>query len=287
MISSLILNIGNNTGGVVNLAKCISIFVFWLSVQLLTNAQEVPTVVILADDAYPPYSFVEDGQLKGIYVDMLRFAAKQLSPHYRIELRPTPWQRGLADLADGRGFALIPPYKHIDKRPYIWPYSVALLSETVVAMCHKDVDINGYIGRQLNSLALPINVGINAGYRILSEELINAVNKGTIKLQENKDTQSNVLKLLHRRIDCYVNDRYSTLWELKQVKLMHPNAKFEQIVLEESLIVMKQTAHIGYTDSEAHGYSYKQDFVERMNSAIERFQASDSFSQLLQSYALP
>ncbi|WP_448549641.1 substrate-binding periplasmic protein [Thalassotalea fusca] len=270
-----------------SLAKCILIIVLWLCVQLQGIAQEVPTVVILADDAYPPYSFVEDGELKGIYIDILRFAAEQLSPYYKIELRPTPWQRGLADLEDGRGFALIPPYKHVESRPYIWPYSVALLSETVVAMCHKDVDINGYIGRQLNSLALPINVGINSGYRILSEELINAVNKGTIKLQENKDTQSNVLKLLHRRIDCYVNDRYSTLWELKQVKLMHPNAKFEQIVLEESLIVMKQTAHIGYTDSEAHSYVYKQDFVDRMDGAIEKFQASDSFSQLLQTYALP
>ena len=250
-------------------------------------ADERQTVTILADDAYPPYTFVENGQLKGIYIDLLQLASKRLSHQYDIKFQATPWQRGLNELKDGRAFALIPPYKHYDTRPYMKPYSVPLLTETVIMLCHQDVDISGYIGQELNSLAKPIKVGVNAGYLILNEALSKARKKGTLAFEENKDTSSNVLKLLLRRIDCYLNDRISTYWEIKQLSTLFPDKKFEQVKLVESLEVMTQTAHIGYTDAPNNTYEYKGNFVIQMDKAIEDIVSSKEYAQILSSYALP
>ena len=258
-----------------------------LAILLTVDAQEPPTVIILADDAYPPYSFVEDDQIKGIYVEILQTAAEALAEYYHVEIKATPWQRGLKELREGSAFALIPPYKHPDKRPYIWPYSIPLLEETVVTTCHEGIDIFGYIGQELNSLATPIKVGVNAGYQILSEELTLARKKGTINFQENKDTQSNVLKLLLRRIDCYLNDRSSTLWEIKRLNSLYPEKSFSKVMFTEPLVVMVRTAHIGYTDSKGHKYDYKEDFVRRMDSAIKDVQSSPVYKQIIKTYEMP
>ena len=50
-------------------------------------------LVIYGDDDYPPYSYVENGQLKGIYTQIVREAV-QAMPQYAVQLRPVPWKRG-------------------------------------------------------------------------------------------------------------------------------------------------------------------------------------------------
>lgn len=50
-------------------------------------------VTIFADDAYPPYSYAENGRAVGIYPEILR-AADVLMTEFEIELQPIPWRRG-------------------------------------------------------------------------------------------------------------------------------------------------------------------------------------------------
>lgn len=66
-------------------------------------------VVLLGDDDYAPYSYVENGQFKGMYVELLNKASELLKPAYEVELKPRPWKRSLADLENGTAFALFPP----------------------------------------------------------------------------------------------------------------------------------------------------------------------------------
>jgi ABC-type amino acid transport substrate-binding protein len=46
--------------------------------MLLAHGVAAETVVIEADSDYAPYSYVEKGQLKGIYVDFLKVVAQRL-----------------------------------------------------------------------------------------------------------------------------------------------------------------------------------------------------------------
>jgi len=255
--------------------------------SFLANAGNAPkdkAVIILADDSYPPYSFMENGQIQGIYVDLVLAAAKSLTPYYQVQVVAVPWKRGLRELNQGSALALIPPYKHIEKRPYIWPYSIALLSETVIAYCHRDIDISSYINSSGVKPQRPLNVGINAGYQILNRELTLAKDKGNIVIRENKDTRANILKLLHRRLDCYLNDRLSTLWELKRLRREYPEKDYQFNGISEALLVMTQTAHIGYTDSKEHKFTYKDEFVKRMDEALALLHTSGEYERILAKY---
>jgi hypothetical protein len=47
------------------------------------------TVILYGDDDYAPYSYVENGVFKGMYIDILRAAADKM-PGYRLVLQPRP-----------------------------------------------------------------------------------------------------------------------------------------------------------------------------------------------------
>lgn len=245
------------------------------------NAKEIQQVTILADDSYPPYSFLENGELKGIYIDTVRESAKLMSSKYEVTIVAVPWTRGLRIIKEGKAFAILPPYQHIKKRHYIWPYSLPLMTENIVAFCHKDINLFEYISQPSEKKSSPLNIGINTAYLILNESLQQAKITNKIVIRENKSTYANIMKLYARRIDCYLNDKFSTLWQLsKMSKENHVN--FDNI--EENLLVMSQTAHIGYTNNKNHGFLFKNDFILSMDKALSVFISSEKYQKILSRY---
>lgn len=231
---------------------------------LNSHATIKPRVTILVDDSYPPYSYESNGYLYGIYIEQVRLAARRLSNHYQVILEPIPWKRGVAAMENGEAFALLPPYIHKDKRPYIWPYSVPLGEEAVVAFCNPGITLNNILDRSTQKP--PINIGINAGFLILDKELRLARKKGLIKIWENKDTLTNIKKLSKFRLDCYVNDRLSTLMGFESVKKERDDINVRQF--SEDRVVLSRTAHIGYTRDNGSKYPFKYDFIKKMDEAL-------------------
>ncbi|TMP37009.1 substrate-binding periplasmic protein [Pseudoalteromonas rubra] len=230
---------------------------------LARAASPIP-VTILADDSYPPYSYVQDGKLVGIYPTLIQEAAKLIKEEYLVELRPIPWKRGVAALEHGEAFALMPPYIHLDTRPYIWPYSVALKQEEVVAFCNPGVTLQNITQR--DSDKAPINIGLNAGFLILDDALKQARETGHIVVWENKNTRANIIKLFKKRIDCYINDRLSTLIGISDLQEQLPGLSAKSFI--EDRVVLSRSAHIGYLKGYEGKYPFKTDFIAKMDEAL-------------------
>jgi polar amino acid transport system substrate-binding protein len=246
-----------------------------------TFAIETQEVTILADDGYPPYSFIETGEVKGIYVDIVKEAAKLLAPHYKVTIVAYPWKRALHEIKKGTAFAIIPPYQHIKVRPYIWPYSVQIIKEEVIAFCNKDINLLEHMNAKTTEHNPPIRIGVNAGYLILNEELEQARKENKIIIAENKSTKSNIMKLYARRVDCYLNDKYSTYNELSK---MQKETKISFDNIKEAFLVMIQTGHIGYTDASTHTFLFKDDFILRMDEALSQVISSNTYQNIIDSY---
>jgi polar amino acid transport system substrate-binding protein len=246
-----------------------------------TNANEIKRVRILADDSYPPYSYVEKGELKGVYIDIIRASAKLMSDKYLIRIVAVPWKRALVEVKEGREFAILPPYKHIEERSYIWPYSRPIMTENIIAFCHNNINLQKYLKQPSKQIIPPLSIGINAGYLILNETLQQAKKNNNIVIQENKSTSANIMKLYTRRIGCYLNDKFSTQWELSK---MMKKTKINFNNIQEALLVMSQTAHIGYTDNKSHQYHFKNDFVSRMDKALSEIISSDKYQEIINRY---
>lgn len=242
-------------------------FVFLLLVTFASLSKGAPIIVeILADDDYPPYSYVENGETKGIYVDLVNEAAKLLAPEYEVNIIALPWKRALKQIENGEKFAILPPYHHTELRPYIFPYSVAMAQEDVVVYCRKGIDFNKVF---IDSIRLPepLLLGINSGYILLNDKYNKAVKNNNIMVVENKSTDANVVKLTKGRIDCYINDRLSI--EHGLVLLNDKEAAFNMSDFIQVDHISSQSAHIGYTNVKEYKYPYKYDFVIRMNEALK------------------
>lgn len=252
-------NSGSGYHRVKQLACVLSLFACFI-----VRAASPISVTILADDSYPPYSYVQEGKLVGIYPTLIREAAKLIKEDYLVELRPIPWKRGVSALENGEAFALMPPYIHRDTRPFIWPYSVALKQEEVVAFCNPGITLQNVTQR--DDQQAPINIGLNAGFLILDDALKEARKTGRIVVWENKNTRANIIKLYKKRVDCYINDRLSTLIGISELQEQLPGITAQSFV--EDRVVLSRSAHIGYLKGYEGQYPFKSDFIEKMDEAL-------------------
>ncbi len=253
-----------------------SLFFLLVGVSLLGHAMAAQKVVIEADNDYAPYSYVEDGELKGIYVDLLKLASKKLAPNYSIELQAIPWKRGLKNLETGRSMALFPPYRS-KERPYIDPYSTPLYRETVALFCNEPTPSR--LPRRFPDDFAGLTIGVNLGFA-LGDKMTDAVKARTFTVIESKGNEDNLWKLQAGQIDCYANDRLAIQYSFS--KLQH-KAKFKQFKdyrLTESAELSSEEAFIGY--SAANTLSFKADFIKQMDAVLMELKKAGTLNKLVQ-----
>ncbi|WP_093387245.1 substrate-binding periplasmic protein [Rugamonas rubra] len=230
------------------------------------NAAPAPiAVTIYGDDGYPPYSYLENGEMKGIYTNIIRAAAKRM-PEYRVSLQPIPWKRGLVKLETGEAFALYPPYLRPAERPYM-DYSDSILAEQLVVYCSQPV-----IERRPRKVwpddYAGLRVGLNAGFLIGGKLFDQAVGAGRLSAVPARSSRTNLLKLMKGRIDCFLNDRSSIVWELGRIRhegLVEPGA----LPIAETSVLSAEQGYLGYTNRDAGRFPYKHDFIRKFNAAIK------------------
>jgi polar amino acid transport system substrate-binding protein len=233
------------------------------------------TVVLYGDENYPPYSYVENGSFTGIYVDVLKLAAGMMAPQFKLELRPLPWKRGLAEMENGNAFALFPPGLK-KERGYIAQYSLPLYRETVVLFCNEKVMKTPRTRFPADFAGL--TVGVNAGF-LLSARLIDAEKQGLLRLEPATGNDSNLKKLALERIDCYASDRGAALYSAKRLRATRAMAGFS---LREAVELSGENTYIGY--SAVNQPPYKAAFIEKMNAAIESLHKSGAAARIEQAY---
>ena len=189
-----------------NIRAVVTSFLICLS---FAGVAESIKVTVYADESYPPYSYKENGDIKGIYTLIAKTVFSRMKG-YKVKIVAVPWKRGLKYLEDGTGFALYPPYFHVAKRPYIWPYSMPILDERVILFCTEDVFYQSVRSRWVEDY-YGLTIGINAGFHLGGEKFWQAVKQGKVKVSEARGNTENLLRLGLKRIDCYLNDRISIL----------------------------------------------------------------------------
>lgn len=240
------------------------IFVLMSAFACAAQAGAPQAVTIYADDSYPPYSFMENGRLTGIYTQLVLKALERL-PEYQVHVVAVPWRRGLAMLENGQAFALYPPYFRPQERPYV-SYSEPILTEQVVVFCNAAAIARRSL-KQWPGDYHGLRIGINSGFLLGGQEFDLAAKAGLLKVDQAQGSRANLLKLLRARIDCYLNDRLSILWELQRMKkdgLI--DERFEPVA--ETSIVSSEQGHLGFSDVAPERYPFRDDFLLKFNAVI-------------------
>ncbi|HEX5842876.1 MAG TPA: transporter substrate-binding domain-containing protein, partial [Pseudomonas sp.] len=237
-----------------------------LGLAVAAQSRAETLVTLLLDDSYPPYSFQRDGEASGIYADILR-AAEPLLPGYRLKLKPLPWRRALAEIEAGRELAVVPPYYRPQERPWIGPYSVPMLEERLAVFCRQGVFKDNPRLRWPEDYR-GLRFGNNMGFLLGGQPFWSAVQLGLIHVEEAPGNRANLLKLVHQRIDCYLNDRLSVLSELARMRQegLYDPGKHQLVVEGPSVSV--ENGHVGFSNRSAERFPFKQDFASRLDAAL-------------------
>ncbi|WP_020406257.1 substrate-binding periplasmic protein [Hahella ganghwensis] len=232
----------------------------------LSGVANAQSVTLLMEEAYPPYSYAENGKPKGIYVDIIMEAAK-LTPSYQITLKPLPWKRGLALMESAEAFALFPPYYRPEDRPWM-DYSIPLLTETVTMFVTKATADKKPLGKWPDDFK-GMRVGLQSGYATLSEE-----QQSLFSMSQAPDIVSNLKKMAAGRIDGHPNDKVSVLWTLENNR--SDNA-LKDLSIVPAATINEEVAYLAFSNGNNAKYPYREDFIAKMKSAIENCKVMEKF----------
>lgn len=258
-------------------------WLLYLAVQGTALAQTPISVTVLCDASYPPYSYAENGEAKGLYSDILRAAFARM-PGYRVSIRPVPWPRGLAALEKGTAFALFPPYYRPVERPWM-DYSRPILEESVVAFVRSELAQQRAI-EDFPAAYAGLRIGLNRGFNIIAApDYKRMLAAGQVQQSYASDNRTNLLQLKRQRIDVYINDRLSILWELQQMRDQHLLGNTGLDWLVEGPRLSSEHGHLGYTRLNPQAYAYKQDFMQRLDQVLLDLEADGSIARLAAHYS--
>ena len=239
-------------------------------------------MTILCDAGYPPYSYAEGHQARGLYHDILRAAFARM-PEYRVHIRPLPWARALAELAKGRAFALYPPYHRPSERPWM-DYSRPILREKLVVFLRAEV------ARRLPDEQVPqaysgLRIGQNSGFiNIPDHAYQRMLARGELQQVSGKDNRTSLAMLYRGRLDAYINDRRAVLWELERMRgdgVLGDNG-FDWIV--EGPWLSGEEGHLGYTRRNPRAFPYKADFKKRLDAILADLEREGVIYRIVSGY---
>lgn len=238
------------------------------------------SVLVFGDDAYPPYSYLNDeGVPSGIYVDLLQHVFAKMDD-YEVAIELVPWERALTALSAGEVFAVFPPYFYPDNvRPYIGAYSVPLYEESVAVFCRNDV-LNVRRSRWPEDF-YGLSIGMNQGFAFGGDAFWLAVEQGDVLLSEAQSNWHNLLMLMDDRIDCYVNDRLSIL---RQLQKMHDGGDWRGELPEEVLIIERHTGHLAYSLADVARYPFYDHFMAVFDQLFLQVEESGVLDELTAPY---
>lgn len=239
------------------------------------NASATVTVTIEADASYPPYSFIERDEMRGIYIDLLQQAAHRLKPDYEVRFQPVSWNRGLLNLESGKSLALVPPYK-TDQRQTFARFSTPLLRESIVLFCRPGLGLPALarFPDDFRGLTIGVNRGFSQG-----ENMVRFFAQGLARKSEANSNEANLRMLAAGRVDCYASDRLAAHYTARQMRKTAPDLV---PVLQESAEVSGEMAYIGY--STLHPFPEKAEFIRKMDAAIEAVKAEGELRRIIGRY---
>jgi polar amino acid transport system substrate-binding protein len=161
---------------------------------------------------YPPYEFEEQGEVKGIAVEIVEEAFRRMQQPIRIEL--LPWAKALKQVKNGKADAVFTAFKTQEREKFADYSREILINQTVSLFVRKDSKV--IFDGDLEKLGrYKFGVVQNISYGKIFDD---AVRNGYIQPIDVAETgQMNMQRLMEGRFDILISNRYGAFYILKKL----------------------------------------------------------------------
>ncbi|RDH43490.1 hypothetical protein B9G39_08580 [Zooshikella ganghwensis] len=185
------------------------IIIYLLIISSCLHADNIRILTL----SFPPYAYVESGQVKGFVVDIVKEAMDRLQQDYELVVQP--WARSLHEMKTGKGDGLFPMFITED-RIYFTEYSTKPLTYEYKSLFIRASDAIQYDGdlALLGDYRFCRVRGYSSGPVFDQAEL-----NGTLPYVDLANSSlQNIQKILHNRCQILVDDRNVAAHLLKRLK---------------------------------------------------------------------
>jgi len=233
-----------------------------------TTPPQTPTAtnqLEFATDEYPPFEFAENGQIKGISTEIVNEAFKRMG--IKIVIKTYPWARAMDMVKNGEVDGIFSVFKTPERKAFIdFPTPLVADVQSLFVLKDSDLKFDGDLSK-LNQESIASVTGYSYG-----EKFDTAVKNGVIKLESTADITSNFEKLLSKRVNIYVESKYSGIYILKkmgkldQVKALSPD-------------VNSPYGYLGFSKSKKH-----TELIAKFNTVLEQMKNDGTTQKIIDSY---
>ncbi len=181
----------------------------------------------LASLHYPPYEYVEQGEVKGIAVDIIKEAFRLMG--HQVSINIYPMRRSLEMVRSGEVDGVFTVFKTPEREKYIIYSNEAVLQLTISLWARNDSNINfdGELSR-LTTYRFGAVRGISYGSRF--DEFIKS---GVLKVELASDQTSAIRMALAQRFDILISNHAGALHEMKKMGLLNDFKVLYPVVQEQ------------------------------------------------------
>ena len=178
--------------------------------------QDVDDLVYMTEE-YPPLNYLEDGEIKGLSVELLKLIWKKMGyPEQKIVL--FPWARGYKLVQEKKNHVLFSMVRTKEREPlFKWVGPIVTTEYVLVGLTKNKIKINSLEDAKKYSIG---TVREDATEQIL-------IQAGFSKIQPVSKIKLNIKKLKAGRIDLLIYDKRSIYNEIKD--LNYDAKEFEAI----------------------------------------------------------
>lgn len=210
-------------------------FLFIIIFSSIVNGQTIE-LICSGDDNFPPYSFEENNQLKGIDIDVLREITKRTGIKFSVELYP--WKRLLNNTKKGLCDCSFSLFKTPERGAYA--IFLAPVHYSTYGLFVRSDKLFNY--KKLSDL-YGKTIGKNFGFAI-SDDFDQAAKEGKIKIFEAEGTNKLIKLARHGIIDGFAGNINVTLYEMKKMGVSNELSFLPKMLTEKRaayLVISKKT----------------------------------------------
>lgn len=245
--------------------RCLIIFVLLLAAPAVAEP-----LLFCGENNVAPYSFVADGEIRGIDHDLIQEAARRMGLEVRFQL--LPWQRMYNYLQRGQcdaGFTIFYKKEREEFAIYVRP---PLHYSTYSVFVKKGGEFSFDSVKDLYGK----RVGNIRGYRV-SDEFDEWAMAGLIKVEEVTELKQNILKLQSGRLDCAIGHHDMSLMVIKDLGL-----SADIIALPTPIKASKPLFLV--LSSKGSSIKDKAAFAEKFSATLETMRNDGTYGKIFNSY---
>lgn len=217
-----------------------------------------------------PKVYLEDGEAKGVLVDMVHYIGEQIQCDMTIKL--SPWKRAYKHMLAGHG-GIIGLSKTSEREQVLW-YSKAMFTDRIFLISHKDQNIHFSRIEDLQGKTLAHSRGSSYG-----DDFNRALeNKIIISQPDNGNLAARLMMILHQRVDVGIfGPGMSAV-----IKLINENPKLHarrhELMFHEKPF-KKDLNYLGFAKGK-----FPEALTQGIDQAIEKGIQSGAFHKIESSY---